>query len=168
MKSFKFSPAKYRGFTMIELLVILAIIAVLSTLAVSVYKEFTIQARDTKRISDIDSIHDALEIHYGSSTAVYSHLTASFFINHKIPQDPFGYQPEKQYSCGTSQASTQVCVYCFKKQSVGECEGARTPPYDEYAEEQMPSDMPFDKFIVCTNLERTFKGQHFYCRLSDR
>jgi len=53
---------KQRGFTLVELLVVVAIIGLLSTLAVISLNGVRERARDTKRLSDIDAISKALEL----------------------------------------------------------------------------------------------------------
>lgn len=51
-----------RGFTLVELLVVIAIIGLLSTLAVISLGSIRERARDTKRLSDMRALHQAMEI----------------------------------------------------------------------------------------------------------
>ena len=51
-----------RGFTFIELIVVVTIIAVLMAIAAVTYSSTTIKSRDAKRLSDIEKIRSALEI----------------------------------------------------------------------------------------------------------
>ena len=53
------------GFTLVELLVVISIIAVLSVIGVTVFSGVQKSARDAKRRGDIDAISKALEVHYG-------------------------------------------------------------------------------------------------------
>lgn len=53
-----------KGFTLVELLVVVAIIALLSTLAVVALGSARTKARDAKRISDIKQIQTALELYF--------------------------------------------------------------------------------------------------------
>lgn len=55
---------KEKGFTLIELLVVIAIIGVLSTLAVVSLNNARQKSRDSKRVSDIKQIQNALELYY--------------------------------------------------------------------------------------------------------
>ena len=53
-----------RGFTLVELLVVIAIIGILATLAVVALQQARKNARDAKRIADIKQIQTALELYY--------------------------------------------------------------------------------------------------------
>lgn len=53
---------KQKGFTLVELLVVVAIIGLLSTLAVVSLNGIRERARDTKRLSDLDAIRNAFEL----------------------------------------------------------------------------------------------------------
>ena len=53
-----------KGFTIIELLVVISIIGLLSTISVVVLNGARIKSRDTKRVSDINNIKTALELYF--------------------------------------------------------------------------------------------------------
>lgn len=53
-----------QGFTLIELLVVIAIIGLLSTLSILALNTARARARDTKRITDVRQIQQALEMYY--------------------------------------------------------------------------------------------------------
>lgn len=53
-----------RGFTLIELMVVISVIAILAVVGMVMYTSVQRSARDTKRISDIDAIKNALEQYY--------------------------------------------------------------------------------------------------------
>ncbi|MBU0707655.1 type II secretion system GspH family protein [Patescibacteria group bacterium] len=57
---------KSNGFTLIELLVVIAIIALLSTLAMISLKDVRLKSRDSKRLSDLNSIATALHLFYSN------------------------------------------------------------------------------------------------------
>ena len=59
-----------RGFTLVELLIVIAIIAVLSTLAVAGLTVARSKARDTKRTADIAQLQKAFSL-YATSASAY-------------------------------------------------------------------------------------------------
>ena len=54
---------KVRGFTIIELLVVLAVIAVLSSIAIVRFSSVQASGRDSKRLSDVSQIQKALGLY---------------------------------------------------------------------------------------------------------
>lgn len=53
-----------KGFTLIELMIVIAIIAVLSIIVVTIFNGLQKGARDARRMADIRAIRNALEIYY--------------------------------------------------------------------------------------------------------
>lgn len=53
-----------RGFTLIELLIVIAIIGLLATLAIVSLTTAQQKARDTKRLADLKTIQDGVELYY--------------------------------------------------------------------------------------------------------
>lgn len=53
-----------QGFTIIELLIVIAIIAILAGLVLNNFKGAQAKARDTQRVTDINNIHSKLEEYY--------------------------------------------------------------------------------------------------------
>lgn len=56
--------ARARGFTLVELLVAISIIAILSVTAMVIYSQVTVNARDARRKMDLQTIAQALEVYY--------------------------------------------------------------------------------------------------------
>ena len=98
-----------KGFTLVELLVVIAIIGILSTLSVVSLNSARAKARDARRLSDIKQIRTALEMYFdsnmsypdGASTTLgtgnFACLTASGWATsgctgiiymQKVPSDP--------------------------------------------------------------------------------
>lgn len=63
-----------KGFTLVELLIAISIMAVLSTLGFSLFKSSLARARDSKRMSDLKQIQTALEL-YHNTNGTYPHTT---------------------------------------------------------------------------------------------
>lgn len=75
-----------RGFTLVELLVVVAIIAILSTIGLAIFGNLQARARDSRRSGDLDSIRTALETAHANGT--YPALTGAMFSSGNIPVDP--------------------------------------------------------------------------------
>lgn len=76
------------GFTLVELLIVVAIISLLMTIGISVYNSATVSARDSKRKADVDAIAKNLETNYDVANRTYKCLSASSFTGGSIPADP--------------------------------------------------------------------------------
>lgn len=61
---FKTLKKAQRGFTIIELLIVIAIIAILAGLVLNNFQGAQAKARDTQRVTDINNIHSKLEEYY--------------------------------------------------------------------------------------------------------
>lgn len=78
-----------KGFTLIELMVALAIIAILATVGYSLFNGAQRTARNGKRVVDVQSIGKAYELHY-TPDGGYQRLTPNQFEDKKIPIPPDG------------------------------------------------------------------------------
>lgn len=77
------------GFTLVELLVVISIIAILSVVGITIFSSTQKTARDAKRKADIESISKVLEVNYNSSTGAYpTTLDCTKFASGGCPQDP--------------------------------------------------------------------------------
>lgn len=70
-------PEHSKGFTLVELLVVISIIAILATIGYTIYSNAQKSVRDGKRKADIQAIHQALEQSRSQSTTYPSVATQS-------------------------------------------------------------------------------------------
>ncbi len=86
----KFLPkslANPSGFTLIELMVVVSIIAILSVIGIVAFGNTQKNARDTRRRSDIDAISKALEVNKNPGLDTYNVLVDTQFAQGKVPTD---------------------------------------------------------------------------------
>lgn len=84
------------GFTLVEIMVAIAILGVIMTLIIVATLQVRIRARDSKRISDVTEIMNALESYYAANRAYPTMITGgqpflvgSTTVLPKIPSNPF-------------------------------------------------------------------------------
>lgn len=101
-------PADRQGFTLLELLVVIGIIAILVGFATVSYSAAQVRARDARRKADLNSMKDALEQYYAANSFVYPGTcsTASTFLNSPWPVDPGSYS----YTQSCAAASYCICA----------------------------------------------------------
>lgn len=76
------------GFTLVELLVVISIIAVLSVVGLTVYSSVSTSARDSRRKADIDAIAKAFETNQNITSGQYIPLATNQFVENALPRDP--------------------------------------------------------------------------------
>lgn len=82
-----FRSASSKGFTLVELMVVIVILAILSVVGIVVFKGVSETARDSRRRSDIESMAKAYEVNYQVG---YYPLVDSNFASGNIPTPPEG------------------------------------------------------------------------------
>lgn len=142
-----------KGFSLIELLVVVAIIAILSAIGIAAFRNVTDNARDAKRKADVEAITKALENQYNPETGQYpTSLESSFFTGNALPQKPEGGSYEVKLN--NNKDGFQICAtlddggtqYC-KQSSQGKYIAAATPlptvaPTDPPAPTPTPTPVP--------------------------
>lgn len=76
-----------KGFTLVELLVVVGIMAVLSVIGISIYGGARSQARDARRRLDIDAIANALEANRKPGASSYEAMANGWFASGSVPTD---------------------------------------------------------------------------------
>lgn len=102
------------GFTLLELLVVIGIMGILIAIGVQSYTALNKQARDGRRIADLQSVRTALESYRAQNGAYPTNLSPivpSGYLN-ALPTDPV---PERQYTylqitTAQGQASYALCA----------------------------------------------------------
>jgi prepilin-type N-terminal cleavage/methylation domain-containing protein len=80
-----------RGFTLIEILIVISIIGILASIVLVNLGGFRAKGRDARRIADLKTLQNTLELYYSSNnkypTALSDILTAGIGVT-KLPKDP--------------------------------------------------------------------------------
>jgi general secretion pathway protein G len=80
-----------RGFTMIELLVVVSLIVILSTMGMTQYRSSVIHAREATLKEDLFRLRDAIDQYYadkGQYPSTLDSLVSDGYLR-KLPEDPF-------------------------------------------------------------------------------
>lgn len=101
-----------KGFTLVELMVTVAIVAILATSGVAVYSNVSKNARDAKRKVDIESIAKTYEQKYTRNRS-YTAITDSDFVS-GVPVPP---KSGEKYTCvvGSTFSNSTPCEYISDK-----------------------------------------------------
>lgn len=83
----KLPKVSKKGFTLIELMVVVAIIAILAVVGITVFSNTQKSARDSRRQADISAIASAMENKKVANSPTYSQIAAADFASGSIPVD---------------------------------------------------------------------------------
>lgn len=104
----KFLPTSNKGFTLIELMVVVTIIAFLAVIGIVSFTNVQAQARDGRRRADIDAIGTAMEANRDPVTGYYKQCAtnaSTIYANGALPADPIN----TSYNNVTYQYTTSTC-----------------------------------------------------------
>jgi len=156
MKYLQFKEKNPRGFSLVELLIVISLIAILSSVALAAYGNIQESARNAKRRVDVEAVSKALEVHYNDMTGAYPQLDPTFFAGGGIPADQIE---------GSPRCNSTYCGYCFNPNGPGST--CQIPSGSSTINAKLMDWNPSGdatSFVVCANLEPVGS----YCRSNQR
>lgn len=124
-----------RGFTLVELLIVMTIIGILASISVPSYKRSLIKARETVLMEDLYQIRRATDAYYADHAAYPESLED--LINKRylrgVPRDPF--TGESEWECIPPEATDDGELApggCYDFRSVSDLVGLNGIPYNEW------------------------------------
>lgn len=87
------------GFTLIEIMIVIVIIAILASVIVPQYAQLVQKAKETQLQQNLSSMRDAINIQFTKSNGQFpSTIIPNMFKQNIIPMDPIGKTDSIQYS----------------------------------------------------------------------
>lgn len=125
-------PAGRQGFTLMELLIVIAIIGILVSVSVASYGSAQKKGRDARRHGDMNTLRNAWEQYYADSNGNYpaSCSVGTTYLPGGIPTDP---KSNTAYTATSGWSSCDIASYCFCAGLEGEannktnCAGGAAP-----------------------------------------
>ncbi|HYD34559.1 MAG TPA: type II secretion system protein [Vitreimonas sp.] len=99
-----------RGFTLLELLVVISIIGILIAMGAAAFSTAQKKSRDARRRGDMKTIQNAFEQYYannGSTYAACNTMASSTYLPGGMPVDP---QTQTAYTCTATATTYCVCA----------------------------------------------------------
>jgi len=80
---------KNNGFTLIEIMIVIVIIAILATVITPQFTTLITKAKETQLIQNLGAMRDSINVQFTKNNGEYpSSITASMFKENTIPMDP--------------------------------------------------------------------------------
>ena len=124
-----------RGFTLVELLIVMTVIGILASISVPSYRRSLIKARETVLMEDLYQIRRATDAYYADNAAYPESLED--LINKRylrgVPRDPF--TGESEWECIPPEATDDGELApggCYDFRSVSDLVGLNGIPYNEW------------------------------------
>ena len=118
-----------RGFTLVELLVVITIIALITTIGLVIYQSSVRKGRDGRRQTDLEQIRSALELYrsdIGNYPADLSPLSPNYL--QVLPSDPKGNTYKYAPASGATPITYSLCAHleASSDQTTDNCGGGCT------------------------------------------
>lgn len=99
-----------KGFTLVELLVVISILAILGVIGITIFSGTQKGARDAKRKEDIVALSNAMEAQRDAQTGYLTTVQTSWFADGSIPKPPSGVAGVTDYT--STNVTTSTYVFC--------------------------------------------------------
>lgn len=107
------------GFTIVELLIVIVVIAILATISIVAYTGIQARANDSKRINDVAAIRKALALHKADNGAFPLHQPNPGAIGWEISTDPGFLNSLSTYTNGNNFPSLSGSEYRYRRFAAG-------------------------------------------------
>ncbi|MBX4205782.1 type II secretion system GspH family protein [Candidatus Microgenomates bacterium] len=148
-----------RGFTLIEILVVIAIIGILSTLAIISYTGVQKSARDTQRKSDLKQYQNALEVFSNKNGGFYPSETTAGGVS--VSSTVCGDMDLS--NCPSDPRNVEDSTFDYKYQSNGSNSGVDATNYVFWSKLENTTDY----WVVCSDGKVGTKSQSGWANPSD-
>lgn len=152
-----FNNSSSSGFTLIELMVAITIVAIMSVAGIIVYTQVQQNARDSKRREDINAIATAIEGAKDPTSSTYSSISASNFPTQTIPFDPAGTATTTRYCIAVAAAGTNTVP------AIPTAWATRTTCPTNYAAFTGTNVNGFSAWTLCALLEKGTNPANIIC-----
>lgn len=142
--------AAKKGFTLLELMVVMAILAIIVVVGISIYSGIQKNAQDTEKRLEIAQIAKTQELNYDSASGMYQPINGSDFSGGTIPTPPEGGNyagilaaPAPAFGiCATLQGDPAYPGQCFQSSTTCACVISQHGTYVQPSPSPSPTTTP--------------------------